>query len=213
MRMTAAAAIATLVVATGLTTPDATAADPDGAGPGALFTFPDARQDAVLYPDYVDGPAFTHRIDPQAGDIRKVGVSVTETMVYVRVQLSDLYGAVRAFHRQEGEQTVVVDLFDAQGAPLAAATVNWYVDREPRYYVGEGSLPDDRCDERSTFTASPRDNYVLLRIPTSCTTSPDEATFHDITVSTLNRVRQRDARGAQLSSRAYSDRATWPGVR
>ncbi|MDR6173745.1 hypothetical protein QE364_003959 [Nocardioides zeae] len=185
---------------------------------GSSFTFSDAARDARINVYYSRGPAFTHRIDQQASDIRSVGVVTTESVVYVRVNVRDLYGQVRASNRQEGEQTIAVILQGPENSPRAGGYIRWTVGRpvEQGTNTYAGSLDDIHttpCTDTPRPTASGSGNYVLFRIPTRCVVrGADEAVFDTVHAITQNTVRQLDAGGRELAQRLYVDDAVSSGA-
>ncbi|MDF9714929.1 hypothetical protein INN71_13865 [Nocardioides sp. ChNu-153] len=186
---------------------------PAVAAPQPSYTFPDPTRDVTADRDAGFGGGFTPRIDPQAVDVTRVEVALTDTTVYARIDVRDFYGAGRVGGRQQGEQYFSFEMgFD--NFPLMAGNVFFGVGHAPRAYASTHAVAfawadppqfdGGPCRHPASVATSPADDWVLLRLPVACATSPILEVDYLWGHAGQN-LEQHDAGGRVLSRRLFRD--------
>ncbi|MFW6773462.1 hypothetical protein ACOACO_04200 [Nocardioides sp. CPCC 205120] len=186
---------------------------PSVAAPQSSYTFTDPTRDVAADRTVGFGSSFTPRIDPQAVDVTRVEVALTETTVYARIDVRDFYGAGRVSGRQQGEQYFSFEM-GFNNFPLMAGNVFFGVDQAPHVYAATHAVafawseppPFDGgpCRHPASVTASPADDWVLLRLPVACATSPILEVDYLWGHAGQN-LELHDANGRVLSRRLFRD--------
>ncbi|MFW6775961.1 hypothetical protein ACOACO_16875 [Nocardioides sp. CPCC 205120] len=179
-----------------------------GAAAAPTIAFADARGDVTLDPYASSGPSFTPRIDPAAVDLHRVTVTSTSQTIFVRIDLKKFYGAAKVANRQQGAQSVVVDLYDGTSAFLTGTAI-WEVGARPQV-TATISERDGVCRTPATATTSTTDGWILLRLPAACVRPG--ATLRGVEVQASQVLEQRNGAGTVTSRRVYGDAATSPGL-
>ncbi|MDF9716317.1 hypothetical protein INN71_15125 [Nocardioides sp. ChNu-153] len=179
-----------------------------GAATAPTIVVDDARGDVTLDPYASSGPSFTPRIDPAAVDLERVTVTSNRDTIFVRVDLRKFYGAAKVANRQQGAQSVVVDLYDGTSAFLTGTAI-WEVGARPQV-TATISERDGVCRSPATVSTSTVDHWILLRLPAACVRSG--ATLRGAEVQSSQVLEQRNGAGTVTSRRVYGDAATSPGI-